>query len=54
MPSPLGIVLLIVLVIVLFGALPVWPHAAAWGPWPSGIAGIVLLILIVLLLAGRL
>lgn len=47
-------ILLIILVILLIGAFPVWPYAASWGYYPSGGLGLVLLIVIVLLLFGRL
>lgn len=49
-------ILLILLLIVLIGAFPVWPYAAGigWGYWPSGIAGVLLAILIVMLVMGRL
>ncbi len=50
----LGTVLLIVLILVLVGVLPTWPHARNWGYGPSGIVGAVVLILIVLFLMGRL
>ncbi len=50
----LGTVLLIVLILVLIGVLPTWPHARTWGYGPSGIVGAVVLILIVLFLMGRL
>lgn len=46
--------LLIVLVLMLVGALPVWQHASGWGYGPSGILGAVLLVIVVLLLMGRL
>jgi hypothetical protein len=49
----LGTILLIVLVLVLVGALPAWPHSRGWGYYPSGGLGLVLLIVIVLLLLGR-
>ena len=45
--------LMIVLLIVLIGALPTWPHSRTWGYYPSGGLGLVLLIVIVLLLMGR-
>lgn len=45
--------LLIVLVLMLIGAVPAWPHSRGWGYWPSGGLGLVLVILLVLLLAGR-
>jgi hypothetical protein len=49
-----GTILLIVLILILVGALPTWPHSAHWGYLPSGGLGIVLIIVIVLLLTGRL
>ncbi|HWG35186.1 MAG TPA: DUF3309 family protein [Gemmatimonadaceae bacterium] len=50
----IGTILLIVLILILIGVLPTWPHARSWGYGPSGIAGIVVLVLIVLLVTGRL
>ena len=50
----MGLILLIVLVLLLVGALPTWPHSKNWGYFPSGGLGLVLLILLVLLLMGRL
>jgi hypothetical protein len=50
----LGTILLIVVILMLIGVLPVWPHARSWGYAPSGLAGAVLVILIVLFLMGRL
>ena len=50
----LGTILLIVLVMMLLGALPTWPHSRQWGYYPSGGLGLILLILIILLLTGRL
>jgi hypothetical protein len=49
----LGTILLIVLVLMLVGALPAWPHSSGWGYYPSGGMGLVLLIVVVLLLMGR-
>ena len=49
----MGLILLIVLVLVLVGALPTWPHSRGWGYYPSGGLGLVVLILLVLVLAGR-
>lgn len=48
----LGTILLIVLILLLIGAFPAWPHSRAWGYGPSGGLGIVLIVVIVLLLAG--
>jgi len=49
----LGTILIIVLVLLLLGALPTWPHSRNWGYFPSGALGLVALILIILLLMGR-
>jgi hypothetical protein len=49
----LGTILLIVLILMLVGALPSWPHSRSWGYGPSGISGLMVVILIVLLLTGR-
>ena len=49
----LGIILLIVLILMLVGALPTWPHSKSWGYYPSGRMGLLLIILVVLLLLGR-
>jgi hypothetical protein len=49
----LGTILLIVVVLMLVGAMPTWPHSRGWGYAPSGGIGLVLLILVVLLLLGR-
>lgn len=46
--------LIIVLVLMLVGVLPSWPHSRAWGYGPSGALGLIVLILIILLLMGRL
>ena len=50
----LGTILLIVLILMLIGAAPTWPHSRSWGYWPSGGLGLVVLVLLVLLLMGRL
>ena len=50
----LGTILLIVLILLLVGAIPSWPHSRSWGYGPSGVLGLVVIILIVLLLMGRL
>lgn len=49
----LGTILLIVVILMLVGAIPSWPHSRGWGYGPSGGLGLVLVILIVLLLLGR-
>ena len=50
----LGTILLIVLILILVGVIPVWPHARSWGYAPSGIVGVIVIVLVVLLLMGRL
>jgi hypothetical protein len=50
----MGTILLIVLILLLVGALPTWPHSSSWGYFPSGGIGLVVLILLILLLMGRL
>ncbi|TCL03059.1 uncharacterized protein DUF3309 [Sodalis ligni] len=49
----IGTIVLIVLILLLIGALPSWPHSRSWGYFPSGILGVVVVILIVLVLMGR-
>lgn len=49
----LGTILLIILIVLLIGAVPVWPYSGGWGYYPSGGIGFLLLIVIVLLLLGR-
>ena len=49
----LGMILLIIVILILLGALPTWPHSRSWGYGPSGGLGLVLVIVIVLLLMGR-
>lgn len=45
--------LLIVLILLVVGAIPAWPHSRAWGYGPSGLLGVVLVVLLVLVLMGR-
>ena len=49
----LGTILLIILILMLIGAIPTWPHSRNWGYGPSGGLGVILVILIVLVLLGR-
>jgi hypothetical protein len=49
----LGTILLIILILLLVGALPTWPHSTSWGYYPSGGLGLVLVIVLILLLLGR-
>lgn len=50
----LGTILVVVLILILIGALPTWPHSRQWGYYPSGGLGLILLILIILMLLGML
>jgi hypothetical protein len=50
----LGTILLILLILVLLGVLPTWPHSRGWGYYPTGGIGLIIIIIIVLLLLGRL
>jgi hypothetical protein len=49
----LGTILLIVLILMLLGALPTWPHSRSWGYYPSSGLGLLLAILVILILLGR-
>ena len=49
----LGTILIVVLILILIGAVPAWPHSRGWGYGPSGIVGVVILVLVFLLLTGR-
>ena len=50
----MGLILLIILVLVLLGVVPAWPHSRRWGYGPSGILGVIVIIVVILLLTGRL
>ncbi len=50
----LGTILLIILVLLLVGAFPSWPHSASWGYFPSGALGTLLIVVLILVLMGRL
>jgi hypothetical protein len=45
-----GTILIIILILLLIGAIPSWPYSRAWGPYPSGILGVILVVVIVLVL----
>ena len=49
----LGTILFIVLILILIGAVPVWPHSRDWGYGPSGIVSLLILVFLILLLTGR-
>lgn len=50
---PLGTILLVILILILVGAIPAWPHSRTWGYAPSGVLGLMVLILLILILLGR-
>jgi hypothetical protein len=50
----LGTILLIVLILMLIGVVPAWPHSRGWGYMPSGVLGVIVVVLLVLMLMGRL
>jgi len=50
----LGTALLVLLILMLVGAVPTWPHSQSWGYFPSGVVGVILLVVIVLFVTGRL
>jgi len=54
MHMSLGTILLIILILMLMGAIPAWPHSKSWGYGPSSGLGLVLIVVVVLLLMGRL
>jgi hypothetical protein len=49
----MNLLLLIILIILLVGALPTWPHSSGWGYYPSGALGLILVILLILVFLGR-
>ena len=49
----LGTILIVVVILMLVGTLPTWPHSRQWGYFPSGGLGLIFLVLIILLLTGR-
>ncbi|WP_032934955.1 DUF3309 family protein [Mesorhizobium sp. WSM3626] len=51
---PISTIVIIVLILVLIGAVPAWPHSRSWGYGPSGFVGVVLVVILVLVLMGRL
>lgn len=50
----MSLILIIILVLLLLGAVPAWPHSRSWGYGPSGILGLILVVILVLALMGRL
>lgn len=49
----MNLILLIILILLLLGALPLWPYSAGWGYYPGGILGLILIIVLILALLGR-
>lgn len=49
----LGTILIIILILLVIGAIPSWGYSRSWGPYPSGILGLILVIVIILVLMGR-
>jgi hypothetical protein len=49
----LGMILIVVLILILLGVIPTWPHSRGWGYYPSGFLGVLLIIILVLVLTGR-
>ncbi|MFZ2197183.1 MAG: DUF3309 family protein [Thermodesulfovibrionales bacterium] len=49
----MGTILIVILILMLVGVLPTWPHSRNWGYYPTGGLGLILLILLILLLLGR-
>jgi hypothetical protein len=50
----LGTILLVILVLILLGVIPTWPHSRNWGYAPSGVLGLILVVVVILLLLGKL
>jgi len=50
----MGTILIVLLILLLIGAVPSWPHSRRWGYYPSGLLGVILLVVIILALTGRL
>lgn len=46
----MGTILIIILILLVIGAIPSWPHSRSWGVYPSGILGVVLVIVVILVL----
>jgi Protein of unknown function (DUF3309) len=50
----LGTILLILLILMLIGVVPTWPHSRAWGYGPSGVLGVIVVVLLIMMVMGRL
>ena len=53
MPISVGTILLVLVILMLLGAIPSWPHSRAWGYGPSGVLGTVAIVVLVLVVFGR-
>lgn len=49
----LGTILIVIVILMLLGAIPAWPHSREWGYYPSGGLGLVLIVVVILLVLGR-
>jgi hypothetical protein len=49
----LGTILIVILILILVGVIPTWPHSQGWGYAPSGVIGLVLVVVLILFLLGR-
>lgn len=49
----IGTILLVILILLLIGVIPTWPHSKGWGYGPSGALGLIVAVIVVLLLMGR-
>src|SRR5208337_2701891 len=49
----MGLILLVIIILLLIGAFPTWPHSQSWGYGPSGILGVILVVVLILFLLGR-
>ncbi|WP_175965363.1 DUF3309 family protein [Burkholderia sp. BCC0322] len=49
----LGTILIIILILILIGAFPAWPHSRSWGYWPSSTVGLIVIIVVILVLLDR-
>lgn len=50
----MGTILVVILILMLLGAIPTWPHSRSWGYGPSGSLGLIILIILLLIVTGRL
>jgi hypothetical protein len=50
----MSLILIVILVLLLLGAVPAWPHSRSWGYGPSGVLGLILVVIVVMALMGRL